>query len=306
MSGIGEIRLFAGEFAPRGWTQCDGSSRSTRDQSALFTVLGYDFGWTGSPDSFFLPRLTNAMVVGGPEPAQETFLEVAWRGQDKSDLSAFPLRHLIFEGRMGTFLRIDAHAGEVQFWPGKLRLPESWLPADGSTRKAADHPQLAQLLGPGSAGTFTLPDLHGRAPIGSGPGAASPTFKVHHQDRSHFRTVSLRPMICPADGDWIEDLLGEIRLFAHDRLPKGYLPCDGRKLPLKESHFPLFSILGTTYGGDGKTTFHLPDLRGPVPFGIDDRSRTTEPPELVEGPDDVPTLGLTYAICIDGQYPSRN
>ena len=58
---------------------------------------------------------------------------------------------------------------------------------------------------------------------------------------------------------------GSIVLFAGDFAPRGWAFCDGQLLPIS-NHSALFSILGTTYGGDGKTTFALPDLRGRVPL----------------------------------------
>lgn len=57
--------------------------------------------------------------------------------------------------------------------------------------------------------------------------------------------------------------LGEVRLFPFAWAPKGWLPCDGSLLQIAQNT-ALFSLLGITYGGDGKTTFGLPDLRGRV------------------------------------------
>jgi microcystin-dependent protein len=64
-----------------------------------------------------------------------------------------------------------------------------------------------------------------------------------------------------------EPLLGEIKLFAGNFEPPGWLTCDGRLLAIRE-HTSLFEILGNSYGGDGRTTFGLPDLRGRVPMGV--------------------------------------
>ncbi|WP_417353637.1 phage tail protein [Flavobacterium alkalisoli] len=58
--------------------------------------------------------------------------------------------------------------------------------------------------------------------------------------------------------DWY---LGEIKAFAFGFSPKGWAYCDGQILPIA-SYQALYSLLGTTYGGDGRTTFGLPDLRG--------------------------------------------
>lgn len=61
--------------------------------------------------------------------------------------------------------------------------------------------------------------------------------------------------------------VGEIRMFAGDYAPQGWLPCDGRPLDISGNEV-LFSLLSTTYGGDGRTNFNLPDLRGRLPIGM--------------------------------------
>lgn len=61
----------------------------------------------------------------------------------------------------------------------------------------------------------------------------------------------------------MDPIMGMIILFAGDFIPKGWYHCDGRLLSIANNS-ALFSILGTTYGGDGVTTFALPDLRGRV------------------------------------------
>jgi microcystin-dependent protein len=61
-----------------------------------------------------------------------------------------------------------------------------------------------------------------------------------------------------------EPFLAEIRLMSFEFPPKGWALCDGQMLPINQNQ-ALFSLLGTTYGGNGQTTFALPDLRGRVP-----------------------------------------
>ena len=76
--------------------------------------------------------------------------------------------------------------------------------------------------------------------------------------------------------------LGEIKLVAFSFAPVGFLPCDGRLMPIS-SNTALFSLLGTTYGGDGITNFALPKLPhtpNPLPSGLE-------------------------IIAIQGIYPSR-
>jgi microcystin-dependent protein len=59
--------------------------------------------------------------------------------------------------------------------------------------------------------------------------------------------------------------IGEIRIFAGNFAPAGWAFCDGSQLAISEND-TLFTLIGTTYGGDGQTTFNLPDLRGRVPL----------------------------------------
>jgi microcystin-dependent protein len=62
--------------------------------------------------------------------------------------------------------------------------------------------------------------------------------------------------------------VGEIRMFAGNFAPAGWRMCDGSLLPISENE-TLFQLIGTTYGGDGQSTFALPDLRGRIPIHND-------------------------------------
>jgi microcystin-dependent protein len=59
--------------------------------------------------------------------------------------------------------------------------------------------------------------------------------------------------------------VGEIRMFAGNFAPVGWMFCEGQLLPISENE-TLFQLIGTTYGGDGESTFALPDLRGRLPL----------------------------------------
>jgi microcystin-dependent protein len=59
--------------------------------------------------------------------------------------------------------------------------------------------------------------------------------------------------------------VGEIRMFAGNFAPAGWMFCEGQLLPISENE-TLFNLIGTTYGGDGQSTFALPDLRGRLPL----------------------------------------
>jgi microcystin-dependent protein len=63
----------------------------------------------------------------------------------------------------------------------------------------------------------------------------------------------------------VDPFVAEIRVFPFNFAPKGWAWCDGQLLPLSQNT-ALFSLLGTTYGGDGKSNFALPDLQGSAPM----------------------------------------
>jgi microcystin-dependent protein len=64
-----------------------------------------------------------------------------------------------------------------------------------------------------------------------------------------------------------EPFLSEIRIFSFGFAPKGWALCNGQLLPINQNQ-ALFSLLGTTFGGDGRVNFGLPNLQGNVPIGV--------------------------------------
>ena len=90
-----------------------------------------------------------------------------------------------------------------------------------------------------------------------------------------------------------EPLIGEIRMFAGSFTPRGWELCDGRLLSISQ-HSALFSVLGTAYGGDGMTTFALPDLRRQGMAGA--RSRTAP---------SRPYTPVNFIIAMQGAFPTR-
>ena len=77
--------------------------------------------------------------------------------------------------------------------------------------------------------------------------------------------VQTTPQSLSVSGSISEPFLGQIKMFAGNFAPRGWAYCEGQVLAIAE-HTALFSLLGTTYGGDGRTTFALPDLRGRAPI----------------------------------------
>lgn len=77
-----------------------------------------------------------------------------------------------------------------------------------------------------------------------------------------------------------EPFVGEIRLFPYNFAPRGWMRCEGQLLPILQ-YQALFALFGTTFGGDGRTSFQLPNLR--------------------EGP----AANTFYYIALQGVFPSR-
>lgn len=96
----------------------------------------------------------------------------------------------------------------------------------------------------------------------------------------------------------MDGVLAEIRLFAGNFAPRGWQFCNGQVLSIAQNT-ALFALIGTTYGGNGQTTFALPDLRGAVPVGAGmGPGRTPRPLGQVGGAE---TVTLTIA-----QLPPHN
>lgn len=130
-----------------------------------------------------------------------------------------------------------------------------------------------------------------------------------------------------------EPFIGELMLVPYNFCPRNYTEAAGQLLPIG-NYQALFSLVGTTYGGDGRTTFGLPDLRGRVPVGFGQgpglspvklgekagsetatltslqvRAKQKGKSAAVGGQtidNRQPYLGLRWCIALQGIYPSRN
>lgn len=106
-------------------------------------------------------------------------------------------------------------------------------------------------------------------------------------------------------------LIGQITLFGGNFAPEFWVPCDGRLLPI-EKYPSLYAIVMNQFGGDGVTTFAVPDLRSSVPVGP---GRGTGLPSVAigaqsvvqagDGESQMGTLGINYIMCVQGLFPSR-
>jgi microcystin-dependent protein len=101
--------------------------------------------------------------------------------------------------------------------------------------------------------------------------------------------------------------IGEVRAFAGDP-PDGWLPCDGRLLPITQYQV-MFALLGTNYGGDGSRYFALPNLSGRVLAGADERDEDQRPGNMSgrksQDAELIPWTAVNWAIATEGKYPPR-
>jgi microcystin-dependent protein len=207
--------------------------------------------------------------------------------------------------------------GEIADFAGNF-VPDGWTAADGQLLSIGQNQALFAILGTTYGGdgitTFALPDLRGRAAVGAD--AAEPLGARFGQANTALTPAQLptnaavpgvsgggEPLnndqpsvavqyiiatsgIFPASGgggfDANTPVLGQIAAFAGDFAPSGWTFADGQILSIAQNQ-ALFAILGTQYGGDGFTTFALPDLRGRTlvgsepgsPVGFESGSDTT-------------------------------
>jgi microcystin-dependent protein len=337
---LGEITMFAGNFAPRGYAFAEGQLLPIAQHTALFSLYGTTYGGDGET-TFALPDLRGRTVVGtGSGPGLPTRVLGETFGENQHTLSASnlpehnhglsphggttdnaganPVTGLnnhqpsialnmeintvgIFEDvSVGGLARIRINPGAY----GQL----GGVAADGGLLNIASNTAMFSLMGTTYGGdgetTFGMPDFSGRNSVHKvqGPGltdrnigqklglpeihltqSSLPTHNHIKDATDPFSTIiqnaglgnpadNMQPGLVtnylvrlfgtfPGSG---EGFIGEIAMWGGTFAPDNWAMANGQLLAIN-SNQSLYSILGTTYGGDGETTFALPDLRGRVP-----------------------------------------
>ena len=117
----------------------------------------------------------------------------------------------------------------------------------------------------------------------------------------------------------MDEFIGTIKAFAFNYAPRGWAVCAGQTMSIAQNQM-LFSLVGTSYGGDGRSTFQLPDLRGkslegigqapgqdPVKIGTEHEGKKVElSDDAIKAGETQGTVGINYCICLTGIYPPRN
>jgi microcystin-dependent protein/putative cell wall-binding protein/2-oxo-4-hydroxy-4-carboxy--5-ureidoimidazoline (OHCU) decarboxylase len=233
---IGQITLFPFNRVPEGWAECRGQILPISSNMALYSLIGIRFGGNGSTN-FAIPDLRNA----SPIPNAKYYISLQ---------GLYPQRgYSAYEPSGGYDV-----VGAVCMFPYNF-VPTGWLPCDGRSLSASPgNVYLYSLIGTDYGGdgvnTFNLPDLRSAEPI--------PNMKYY------ICVTGSMPDESTLLG---EELMGNIDLFAYgfDFQPYNALECNGQSLPIT-GYEALYSLVGTSFGGNGVNTFNLPDLRGAVPL----------------------------------------
>ena len=179
-------------------------------------------------------------------------------------------------------------------------------PAAGQGITAEAYPGLREVIGSpgifgGNGDAVVLPDLRGRAVIGTGWRQNSEIGAVGHDGR----TITLNWIIAlsglfPTGA--ATPAMGHIRPFLGTEVPSGWALCHGQTMNLMINR-TLFAVLGTAFGGNGHSTFLLPDLVGRTPVGI-------KPGEIALGQQveigGIPALGMNMLVAAEGYQPKRD
>ncbi|EGF93199.1 hemolysin-type calcium-binding repeat 2 copies family protein [Asticcacaulis biprosthecium C19] len=255
-----------------------------------------------------------------------------------------------------------AFLGGMRMFAGNFA-PSQTATASGQLLPIAQNTALFSLFGTYYGGdgksTFALPDLDARAVVGvgSGPGLyervlgeeyGSNTFEINSNvlptsaGGSGIGFGNTQPTLAttymiqvygvfPSPSSLMSsnmDMMGLVVQFGGNFTPFGYLPCDGSLLPISE-YEALFTLIGTTYGGDGQDTFALPDLRGRTVVGtgqgaglsnrvlgevIGTENQTIQQNQMPsdmggsnQGVNNIqPSLALNYIISLQGIFPSQS
>ena len=231
---LGEIRMFSGSFAPVGWAFCDGSLLPISQNNALFSLLGTTYGGDGQT-SFALPNLSSRLPI-----------------------------------HVGSGFGLGQKAGVETVTLTAQQIPAHSHQAVGASTLTASDPAntVPAQWGDGEYSTSAASGALAAAAVAQS-GASQP-----HGNLSPYLAINfiialngIFPSQNSGGSSSDPPFVGEVRLIAFSFPPYGWALCNGQTQQISQSA-AMFSLLGTTYGGDGRTTYALPDLRGRAPVHV--------------------------------------
>jgi microcystin-dependent protein len=232
---ISEIRMFAGNFAPGGWEPCEGQSLAVATHGTLHGAIGTTFGGDGKT-SFRLPDLRGRVPI-----------------------------HRSAKHPVGEKVGVENVTLSIQQIPSHSHMLQGSNAAAASSSPTANVPaSLPVQVNRTAYGTDPPPTTLDPSSIAAAGGGKPHTNVAPYGCISFI--IATSGVVPPGGTADLGQLVGEIRVFPYGFTPSGWAPCEGQVVPVSQNT-GLFAILGTLYGGDGKSTFGLPDLRGAAPLG---------------------------------------
>ena len=229
---VGEVRIFAGDYAPAGWAVCDGTELPVADNAELFALVGTTYGGDGV-DTFKLPDLrARAALHAGQGPGTSSYAMGATGGVEQVAV---------------TTGQLPAHSHGLA------------VSTSGGTGNDAEGNVLAESsinLFIAEAPTSLMAST-AVVPIGSSNG---------HENRMPFIALNYIVAVAEQQPADTQPLVGEVRAVSFDDAPAGWTRCSGQEIPVEQNPV-LFAVIGSIYGGDGVSTFALPNIEGSVVVG---------------------------------------
>jgi len=284
---VGEIRIFAGNYAPAGWMHCSGQLLAISENEALFSLIGTTYGGDGV-STFALPDLRGRVPVHqGAGPGGSTLImgEIGGTEQETLQVSHLPAHGhpLAFNKAKGDAVDPSRNfpgrnsAGVNQYGESNGSMNENSISQTGGGQPHENiQPYLVSNYIISLYGIFPSPGKGEQSIMDTKEDENTPSNVLRSaSDFNELKSIDDDEyLFLDIDGTFskintksIEPFLGEIVIFAFNFAPRGWAQCSGQLLPINQNQ-ALFSLLGTMYGGNGQTTFALPDIRGRVPVGI--------------------------------------
>lgn len=236
MAYVGEIRMFGGTFAPYGWFFCHGQILPISQYESLFSLLGTTYGGDGS-STFALPNLQSRVPI---HAGNETTLGEQG-GVEEVALTV-------------NQIPAHSHAFGVSSKYGSTNTPEGTVLARSTLNQFTETAGATQTTG-------ILESAGGNIPHSN----IQPYLAIHYMicwEGNYPNTEGNMP-------EYEEPFLAELRWVAFNFAPVGWVLCNGQTLSISQNS-ALFSLIGTFYGGNGQTTFVLPDLQNRIPIHMGD------------------------------------
>ncbi len=249
---VAEIAIFPFNFAPKGYAFCDGQLLPISGNTALFSLLGTTYGGNGET-TFGLPDLRGCVPLGWGQGPGLSLRDLGEKGGLEtvtlisSEIPSHSHSLLANSGAgtsnnpSGRMIASNAEGiGQFGGAPGTNMHAESLSPTGGGQPHDNLPPYLTLNYCIATNGIF--------------PSRSTASPQPDPVPLASSGTVMSTPYV------------GEIKLFAGNFEPAGWMFCAGQLLPISENE-TLFALIGTTFGGDGQTTFALPNLSSRVPIG---------------------------------------